>query len=670
MIPFASNTIRASMSRPPLNLILFALLLLLHVQVSGAGEPTGELAKFAKSRTWTDNTGKHKFEGQLKFASADEVQLTQTNGKAVKIPVDRLSEADQKFVNEFLKAEEQVKGAGEDNPFKVVGDADKMKPGNNAPSSTTSGENIATATDFQVRQSIVKGAKQIYAKMDKPFWAATPPLGFPEIKFDDMVAKTELSKPFFASMRVMSGGKAGISILSAYQHGRSEKEQYSRFAMVRAADGYSSDVLEIPASWKLAAISADGAKVAAIRDVGWGKGVDIGILRVTKTEIVPDYQFAAGGGGDEVHYVGFAGANKLVTISEKHNLVVWDLSVERPKAIFQGNSGGSLHAVLSPAGELMALPAGNSIAVIDIANAKVVGLIGRNNKASQISFSQDGRMLAAFEPFEIVLYNMADGKELRKVAVSEHQENAQLNWLGKYLMIGNVVYDVERGLPIWTYEGDPTSRTALGSYLICGFGGEKSSNLTLQKIPHESAIEASANIDPSTIYAIKPDDAVEVEYRFNSTPSDAQAAIRKTVEAKIEKLGWNLVNSARNSIIIEMEEGKPGTEDYYTRKGFGPFAPPPGFGRPSGPLEQVTYVPWTHKISISANGVQVYVATYTRGAPDNVSTKEGESTQAAVTRYCQPSPTYFEHLPIPPHMLKPEFKGGVGKSKLDANGLK
>lgn len=96
----------------------------------------------------------------------------------------------------------------------------------------------------------------------------------------------------------------------------------------------------------------------------------------------------------------------------------------------------------------MALPAGTSIAVIDMLSAKVVGLIARETKASQISFLQDGSLLAAFEPFEIALYNMSNGTRLRTVAVSEHREDAPLNWVGKHLLVGSVVYDVDRRLPL------------------------------------------------------------------------------------------------------------------------------------------------------------------------------------------------------------------------------
>ena len=637
-----------------------------------AGEPAGQLAEYAKSRTWSDATGNFKIVGQLNFASTEEIQLTQANGKTLKIAIAKLSTSDQQFVQSFLEAEQALhKGDGDSgSPFQVLGEMGTSNPSSSPVGNVAQG--VGSPIDFAMRQPIIKGAKQVYAKLDKPFWSATPPLGFPEVQFDDMAIQTQLAKPFFAEMRVLSAGKAGISVLNAYGADIPTRKCYSRFVLVRAQDGFASDVLELNAIWKLMAISADGMRVAVLRIEDSDKGNDVGIFRVTPTGLVPEFQFTAGGGAwDDLHFVGFAAGNRLVTISRKFTLIVWDLAYEGgPKAIYLGNSGGSLHAALSPAGELMALPAGTSIAVIDTLSAKVVGLIARETKASQISFSQDGSLLAAFEPFEIALYNMSDGTLTRTLDVPEHREDTLLNWVGKHLLVGSVVYDVDRGLPLWTYEGEPTSRSTVGSYLVCGFGGEKSSSLTIQRVPHAGVLAEAASVDRENIYALRPGDAVKVDYTFNTTPADAQVEIRSAVEGKLKKLGWKISRNAPNALLVELQEGQPGTVEYRSRKLSSSIQPAPVVRpSPSDVTETVNFIPWTHKVSIMADGALVYQSTHVRTPYSGLLVREGESTQSAVTKYCQPSPDYFAQLPIPPQLLKLEFQGGLGKSKLTANGL-
>ena len=632
--------------------------------ILSAGEPVGVLVGFAKQRSWSDSTGSHRIDASLKTATADEVQLEQSNGKVFKIPFAKLSATDQAFIESFLLAEAQQKKMGKsaesENPFKV---AEDQPP----PSSTSSPSGIP------IRPATLKGAKQISAKLDKPFWNASPPIGFPDVNFEEQAVATELEKPFFAAMRVLSAGKSGICVMNAYQQGRSKEENYSRFVVVRASNGEASEVREFPDPWKLMGISPDGQRVAAVRVEGFDKGNDVAILKVTPQGISPEFQFKAGGGSwDELHFVGFAGGNRLVTISQKHTLVVWDLDGEPgPKAIFQGNSGGSLHATMSPAGDMMILPAGKSIVAVDMSTAKTSGLILRETQATQLSISTDGTQIATFEPFQVSIYSTKDGRSLKDFAVTEHNPAAIFRWVGKYLLVGSVVYDVEKGIPLWTYEGEPSSQSVVGSYLVCAFGGDKSSSVTIDRVPSNRAMEEASTVDPETIYAIRPRDIVSVQYRLGTASQDLQAAIRKSVEAKIEKLGWRLNDDSTNQILIELEQGKQESADYYTRNGFGPvFFPPPGFGPPpSGPKEVVTFTPWTHKITITSKDAKVYFASMVRSSPDNLETRDDESTQSAVSRICQPVPTYFESLPIPPHLLKVQYQGGFGKSKLQASGF-
>lgn len=87
-----------------------------------------------------------------------------------------------------------------EDPFQVVGEEGSINPssspvGSAAMSADSPIVDSPIDVDFARRQPIVKGAKQIYSKLDKPFWSATPPIGFPEVRFDDTVIQTELAIP-------------------------------------------------------------------------------------------------------------------------------------------------------------------------------------------------------------------------------------------------------------------------------------------------------------------------------------------------------------------------------------------------------------------------------------------------------------------------------------------
>lgn len=70
----------------------------------------------------------------------------------------------------------------------------------------------------------------------------------------------------------------------------------------------------------------------------------------------------------------------------------------------------------------------------------------------------------------------------------------------------------------------------------------------------------------------------------------------------------------------------------------------------------------------TAGGQPVFRSAFKRTVPDNLRREDGESTQQAVLRVCQPSPEYFARLAIPPYLLKSDDQGGLGKSKIEPNG--
>lgn len=661
-------------------LFLFALIVSLCAQsnpIGICGEPKGPLIGFATPRTWSDASGKFRIEANLKNATETEVQLLKSDGKIVTVPVDKLSPSDQAFIDGFLKAEAALMAAGklndspaeEENPF-AGGEPSGDRGGTMKASAAPTG-GIISGGELPKREAIIKGVRPLSITPSKAFWSATPPVGFPEVTFEDIITKSELTKPFFASMKVLAAGKSGNIVLNSYQQGRGEKDNYSKFVVLQGSTGDSSGVTEFSEPWKLMAISPDGGRLAAVRVIGFDKGNDLAIMRITPEGVVPEFQFTAGGGSwDELQFVAFAPGNRLVTISQKHNLVFWDLeNSQGPRAIRSGNSGGTHKASLSPAGELMALNLGPAVAVIETVSGKLVGCIVREQAVSNVVFSPDGTSILVYQPFGISVYSTADGSEIHSMAVSESNPDAPVSWLGKNVMVGAIVYDVQRGVPMWTYNGNPASRATLGNYLISAFGGDKESTAALFRIPHDEAIRASQTIDPNSIYAIVPGDNVAVNFQISGVPANTQQEIRSAVEKKIRSLGWQISSSAQHTILVEVTQGKQEEAEYYTRSGFGPIFAPIGFGAPSGTPEKVQYTPWTHKISIATSGTPVFSTQAMSTAPMNLQTRDGESTQAAVSRICQPTAAFFERMAIPPSLLKAEYQGGLGKSTIDASGM-
>ncbi len=648
-----------------------------------AGEPKGPLVGFAIKRTWSDKSGKFKIEGSMKSADAKVVQILKADSKVVDVPVDKLSESDHAFVQGFLAAE---KALSMTQPNPDDDDANPFKGGvpSNSPSTDRPGrlppsesETIDRETESSApgvipkRKAGINGFKPLSIVPAREFWSVKTPRAFPEVSFDDAVIQTSLKKPFFAGLQVMGAGKVGTIILNSYQEGK-HREAFGRFVVVSATTSESSSVLEYPEPWRVLAMSPDGGRFAAVRVEGFDRGNDVAIFRVKDEKITPEFQFTAGGGSwDELSWAAFLPGNRFATISRKHDLTLWDLENKiGPKAIKRGSTGTAEKASITPAGELMAFAAGNAVAVLDTAEGKLVGCIKREEPVYNVAFSPNADMIATLGPFKITLFGMNDGKEIRTVPMSDSNPGAEMMWLGKHLLVGNVLYDVERGVPLWTYETQ-ASKTVLGDFLLAGFGDDKGSSVSLFRIPHENAIKVAQDIDPATSYALRPGDSISVVYDFGSTPPGLQEKIREAVTAKMKTVGWKLNDSSDNVLTVKIEQGKSEEAEYFEQRGFGPVFHPFGFGgRPSGPSEKVTYTPWTHTMTLRSNGKQVFSNVYKIGAPQNLRDEKGVTTQSQVDSHCKPNPSYFTNAAIPPYMLKAEYQGGLGKSRIDASGLK
>jgi hypothetical protein len=77
------------------------------------------LSSFAAAREWTDDTGAYHAEARLLGRDGDTIWLARSDGKTVKVALDRLSAADRTFVEETLALEPLVPKVPQMNPAAI-----------------------------------------------------------------------------------------------------------------------------------------------------------------------------------------------------------------------------------------------------------------------------------------------------------------------------------------------------------------------------------------------------------------------------------------------------------------------------------------------------------------------------------------------------------------------
>ena len=76
----------------------------------------------------------------------------------------------------------------------------------------------------------------------------------------------------------------------------------------------------------------------------------------------------------------------------------------------------------------------------------------------------------------------------------------------------------------------------------------------------------------------------------------------------------------------------------------------------------MSMTPFTASFKIISQKDELWNRASTNGMPHMLHMREGQSVQEAVRQYEKPNLKFFESLVIPPKILKPEIKMGIGTS--------
>jgi hypothetical protein len=115
------------------------------------------------ARTWTDITGKHKIEGEFVKLADGQVDIRREDGKLVRIPLEKLSEADQQHARKAVKV-------GEESPFSVTGDEEKPAAKPKAPTEgketqTVVAEGVGTTKEEALKDAFRAAVRQVVGEV-------------------------------------------------------------------------------------------------------------------------------------------------------------------------------------------------------------------------------------------------------------------------------------------------------------------------------------------------------------------------------------------------------------------------------------------------------------------------------------------------------------------------
>lgn len=618
-------------------------------------------------RTWSDATGNFKVEAKLIKLEGNDVYLESKAGKALKIPKDKLSAPDQKYLeaqpaaNPFQEAEPATTAS----PFTPGAPPPKMK--------VNLGPKGSGAPAPELKQLLEPNWTDIKS-LNSRFGATTEwKLTVPEIKPDVMTGAKSFALPpgdtreSFESFAISKPSKRIMASYSNWSAG------YTRLGLIDMTNGKGLGTATINGKYKMVAVNDAGDEVLMCADSNReNKGMlEIWKLGKTGIERVRGWKMQRDDKdwNTESSWGLYIDDKRAIVKGNHGRVVLWDLTTGQPLAA--SDDDARLDAVaLSPDRNWLALAGNNTVKVLDLKTLDIIANKEVGMPMSSLAFSPDGKRLAIGGFTQLEILDVATGESLWQAKRrGSFGHSSEVLWTdNNFLLIGkNTLVDLETGKPLWEYSG-ADKMDYLGGYVWCYVTEFRDRGMVPLKLPHEAAKTAAKNwVPPPVEYLLQPGDVLAVDV---SALGDQQKMLtaEEGILTQMLKLGYKY-NQQSNTKVIAMTE--TGTTQKLSYRPFG-FRPGPIIQDFAGmPVAEFDFTPTYAVLKIVRDDKtlwQTRAGGYGLGA--FITLKEGETIADRVNKAAQPDFSIYANPPLPKQIEKPGQKFTAGSSRITAAGIR
>ncbi len=367
--------------------------------------------------------------------------------------------------------------------------------------------------------------------------------------------------------------------------------------------------------------------------------------------------------GAELVWTGQGVDGAIALLTSDGSVLLLD-SALKPRLRIEGPASASPSIpAFSPGGKYLAIRMDRYVSLVDLQAGKVAAAWAPNLQQPQFAFSPNGKLLACSDSSEFAVFDLTSGRETVRLAAPQLQGFTQSSpvWLGndKLLVNQQLLVDAARGIPLWLYDttySRPLVVTSLGSSAGYFFAASTLGMLALE-LPH-SAAEATLNsVDPGKMFAVQPGGSVALKLVNQSGGAVDDSKVLQAMQRAMAAAGWKSDPSAAVQLQVTIEQGQQQTAT---------FGPQPGV---SGASERVSYTPLETTVAVVINGKTVWSRGDTGAMPATIFTRAGESAQAAISRWKNVNQGFLESVQLPQRIVTPEFAMGLGRSQATATGV-
>lgn len=546
--------------KPSCSVVAFVLALM--VQLSSAPP-----ASAGEPRTWTDSTGKFQITASLIEVRDGSVFLETESGKTVKIPVTRLSRADQDFLE-----------AG-DNPFEMVDSQPQRSVSPPTGSSAVGG--LSTSAWENPPVPNWNNVRTIDKGFGSTGWNYTPPASN-TLPFEPKTATLPKKANFFEGMRRLQINPLAARCVAGYTWTFSTPKPQSRISLVDLPSGKAINSEMVECNMCPLTVLNDGKTVlmqgTGNDREGFETGDQLQLWRLTGTKVTrsgiwtpfKDEKKAFGkvSNGQPVKAVPIGG-NHLVLLSDTGHLACFDLSTLRP----------TWHAQLSRNHEVTFTTDRKQMFVLDEQSLMLVDpQSGESGSSIQLAGNpQLGwtkmRLNAAGDKMLISYVNhlrVMDLKTGETIDEYSREGGAPLapNGLSypddDYALLDNhLLFHIPSRITVCDYK-DAAVITSIGGTEFVGLLADSGGLIVPTSIPHPKAAETLKQaVDDPSVFLIHP--GVSVALDVSGVPGNYRSEVEQKLRGAIDKAGYKLTGGAAIKIKAAISAPKQEAVSYIAR---------------------------------------------------------------------------------------------------------
>ena len=641
------------------------------------------------SRTWTDRSGKFKIEAQFGGMEGASVVLIKAGGKAVNVPLEKLSDRDKLYVKEQSEPTE--------NPFGEESEA----------ASAAAGVKKANLREVKnVRpQTFSKWSFTPTGKTEQMLAAAGS--RDVEVQLSDIPD----SDKFFEKVDGIHVSGDGHRIVVGRTKGAVGQDKQQYLQVVDVAKQRAGALVALPELTTVLDVEP-GQNLVMYRPEIFGHGENslLTLARLDGDALTPMIAWEPYAHEDwepsrDIESAQFVGPDRVMTINGHGKaLTVWDTKTAKALLNIPVAVSFTLKMAISPDRTLLAVVMKDGIAIIDLSAGQHVATIQTAGRDfDQVEFRADNARLAGLSGHGVTVWDLATGKELSEFSSMAMGHRPSLAWAGNFLLAENrYLFDVERRVLLWEYQGAPGSGISASLrngrlYVIPNMSRDSDTDLVSAALPHRAALEEAKQLPSAEeLLVVRPGDEVALEVdidpsvalteevrkaltaKLQTADSGADQAanvvvlqpgaaqgdlIRQALTAGLQEAGFKVVE--RSDLVVKAV-CKPQPQQTIKVNVDGRWPP-----RPED-IQERTVTPHASYLEMSLKGEALWKRGFIAQPFMTIWMNQGETLDQALQRLTQPNLTIFTQAKFSPYVAKPGKatpNGAYGVSQFTTRGI-